>query len=503
MKILTAEQMRNVDRRATERFAIPSLLLMENAAMAVVDAIAEHYADADRAAVFCGAGANGGDGFAIARHLESRGVVASIFLTGDRAKLSGDAATNFTICERLALQVYEITDDDSLNEALVHAADADVVVDALFGTGLNRAPGGIVAESIRAINELAIPIVAVDLPSGANASSGEPFEPCINAALTVTFAAPKICHVFEPAALRCGEVVVADISIPSAAVEDENVTLALTTPAEVRPLFAPRLAATHKGTYGSVGIVAGSPGRSGAAALAARGAIRSGAGLVTVVTDSETAALVHAASLESMTYSGHDEAEFVAKKDAALIGPGLADDEPSYKRIRELAAAIEIPLVIDASALNAFAGRAAEINPHGRTRVITPHPGEMARLLGSDAKSINSARIEAAREAARVANCVVVLKGHQTLIADRDGHVNVNPTGNPGMATGGMGDVLGGILAALIARGADAFDAACAAVYLHGFAGDMLLEEMGDTGLAALDLAEKLPYAIKALHGAH
>jgi NAD(P)H-hydrate epimerase len=500
MKILTAAQMRNIDRRATERFAIPSLLLMENAALAVVDAIASHYPDIDRAAVFCGSGANGGDGFAIARHLESRGVVASIFLVADRAKLTGDAATNFTICERLALQVFDIADDDSLNEALVHAADADIVVDAIFGTGLNRAPEGVVAETIRAINELAVPIVAVDLPSGANASSSEPFEACVNAALTVTFAAPKICHVFEPAALACGEVVVADISIPDAALEDENVTLALTTPGDVLPLFPTRLAATHKGTYGTVGIVAGSPGRSGAAVLAARGAIRSGAGLVEVLTDRDTAAQVHAHSIESMTES---ENPTRLMKDVLLVGPGLRDDDESYEHVRSLNERVTIPMVIDASGLNAFAGRAAEINPHNRVRVITPHPGELARLIGSSAKEINANRIEVAREAARACNCVVVLKGHQTLVADRDGYVSVNPTGNPGMATGGMGDVLGGIIAALLARGADAFDAARAAVYLHGFAGDLLRDEMGDTGLAALDLAEKLPYAIKALHGAH
>jgi NAD(P)H-hydrate epimerase len=500
MKILSAAQMRNVDRRATERFAIPSLLLMENAALAVVDAIGSHYPDIDRAAVFCGSGANGGDGFAVARHLESRGVVASIFLLADRAKLAGDAATNFTICERLALQIFEISDDDSLNEALVHAADADVVVDAIFGTGLNRAPEGVVAETIRAINELGVPIVAVDLPSGANASSSEPFEPCVNAALTVTFAAPKVCHVFEPAALACGEVVVADISIPEAAVEDENVTLALTTPADVLPLFPSRLAATHKGTYGTVGIVAGSPGRSGAAVLAARGAIRSGAGLVEVITDRETAAQVHAHSIESMTES---ENPTRLMKDVLLVGPGLRDDEESYEHVRSLNERVTIPIVIDASGLNAFTGRAGEINPQGRVRVITPHPGELARLLGSSAKEINANRIEVAREAARVCNCVVVLKGHQTLVADRDGYVSVNPTGNPGMATGGMGDVLGGIIAALLARGADPFDAARAAVYLHGFAGDLLRDEMGDTGLAALDLAEKLPYAIKALHGPH
>jgi NAD(P)H-hydrate epimerase len=505
MKILTAEQMRNVDRRATERFGVPSLLLMENAALAVVDAIFERYADCERVSIFCGTGSNGGDGLAVARHLENRRVVPAVFVIGDRRKIEGDAAKNLTICERLAIPMYDVTDADSLATALVHAADADVLVDAIFGTGLNRAPDGVYAEAIRSINELGLPVVAVDVPSGANASSAEPFEPAVQATVTVTFAAPKICHVFEPAALLCGEVIVADISIPDAAIQDEAVALALTTPADVRPFIAPRLANTHKGTYGHVGIVAGSPGRSGAAVMCARGAIRTGAGLVTVATDPETARVVNAGSVESMTFpiekawSRPEVTTFLGGKDAVLVGPGLGDDEESYGFVRDIIAGIEQPLVIDASALNAFAGRAKEINPRRRPRIITPHPGEMARLLGVKTREVVGNRVEVVREAARICDCVVVLKGHQTLIADSEGHVNVNPTGNPGMASGGMGDVLGGMIAAFLARGIDPFDAACAAVYLHGYAGDLLKEEMGDTGLAAMDLAERIPLAIQRL----
>lgn len=499
MKILTAEQMRNIDRRATESFGVPSIVLMENAAIAVVDAIFEHYPNADRIAIFCGLGANGGDGFAVARHLENRGVVPLLFIAGDRSLIQGDARTNLAVCERLGIPIYDMRDVDQVDDALAHASDADAIVDALFGTGLNRAPSGVAAEVIRGIAELRLPVVAVDLPSGANATTAEIFEPCIQAEVTVTFAAPKLCHLFEPAALQCGEVIVADITIPEAAVEDENVQLAQITPRDVQPFFAPRLASTHKGTYGHVAIVGGSPGRSGAAVLAARGAIRGGAGLVTVVTDVETAKLVNAGSIESMTYSGDDVRGLLAKKDAVLAGPGLADDDASYESIRALLAGVEQPLVIDASALNAFAGRTEELNPHGRARVLTPHPGELGRLLGTDAESINADRIGAARAAAAKTNCIVVLKGSQTLVADRDGFVHVNPTGNPGMATGGMGDVLGGLVAALLARGIDAVDAARAAVYLHGLAGDLLRDEQGDAGLAALDLAERLPMAMRTL----
>jgi len=497
MKIVDAAQMRNIDRRATERFAIPSIVLMENAATAVVDAIFTHYPDCDRVAIFCGVGANGGDGFAVARHLENRGVVPVILIAGERAKYSGDALTNLTICERLGIPMYDVT--SPIDEALVHAADADVIVDAIFGTGPNRAPEGIHAELIRAIAELRRPVIAVDLPSGANASSPVPFDPCVNAEVTVTFAAPKLCHVFEPAASYCGEVIVADISIPEAAIEDENVTLALITPRDVQPLIAPRLSSTHKGTYGHLGVIAGSPGRSGAAVMCARGAIHTGVGLVTVMTDGETAKLVHAGAIEAMTVSGDDISTFIEKKSAVLIGPGLADDDASYARVRDLVAAIELPMIIDASALNAFASRASELNPHKRPRVITPHPGELARLLGTTTSEINDDRIGAARDAARITNCVAVLKGYQTLIADPEGQVRVNPTGNPGMASGGMGDVLAGIIGAFLARDVDPFEAACCGVYLHGLAGDILKEEMGDTGLAATDLAERVPLAIQRL----
>ena len=497
MKILNAEQMRNIDRRTIERFGVPSIVLMENAALAVVDAIFERYPNSDRVALLCGTGANGGDGFAVARHLENRGVVPVILIAGDRTAIRGDANTNLVICERLGIPIYEIGDGTDVETVLAHAADADLIVDALFGTGLNRAPAGIQAEAIRAIAELRIPVLAVDLPSGLSASSHEPFDPCVQAEVTVTFAAPKLCHVFEPAALYCGEVIVADISIPDAAIDDEAIALALITPKDVQPHIEARLAATHKGTYGHVGVIAGSPGRSGAAVLCARGAIRTGAGLVTVMTDPDTAKLVHVASIESMTYSGTDLPEFLRQKTAALVGPGLPDDEQEYVNTRAIVRAIELPAIIDASGLNAFASRANELNPNGLPRVITPHPGELARLLGVDTQSIANDRIGAARDMARASNCVVVLKGYQSLVAEPDGHVYVNPTGNPGMATGGMGDVLAGMIAALLARGIDPVDAACAAVYLHGLAGDILMEEMGDTGLAAMDLAERIPAAIQ------
>jgi NAD(P)H-hydrate epimerase len=501
MNIVTAEQMKSIDRRASDRFGIPSIVLMENAAIAVVDVLFEHYPQCEKAAIFCGIGQNGGDGLAIARHLENRGVVPVIFIIGDRKRYSGDAATNLRICEQLSIPIYDVRTIDEVDEAMAHASDADVIIDAIFGTGLNRPPEGVYADVINDIAELRLPVIAVDVPSGANASSAEPFDPCVHAEVTVTFAAPKWCHIFSPAATYCGEVIVADISIPHIAIHDEMVSLSLITPRDTQPLFPARMAATHKGTYGHVALIAGSPGRSGAALMAARGALRAGAGLVSVMTDRETAPLIHAGSPESMTYSGNDVREFLRNKSAVVAGPGLPDTERSYTAARDIFAAIELPLIIDASGLNAFAGRAAEINPHGWPRVITPHPGELARLIGGDPASINADRVGAARDAAKKCNCVVVLKGHQTLVADPSGEVSVNPTGNPGMATGGMGDVLAGMVGAMLARELDPIDAARAAVYLHGLAGDILKEELGDTGLLATEVADRIPHAIQRVRG--
>lgn len=500
MKVANSEQMRRLDRCAIEMFGIPSIVLMENAALAVVDAIAEKYSDADRAAIFCGIGQNGGDGFAIARHLANRGVTPQIFIVGDEAKIAGDARTNLDICRRMQLAVWRLESESQLDEALARTMNCDIIVDAVFGTGLTRAAEGVAAELFDALSLLRLPVISVDVPSGIDASTHRLIGKAIHADVTVTFALPKIAHIFEPAAEYCGEVIVAGISIPEVAVAEESIQLEIATIAQIAPFFAARAAATHKGTFGHVAIIAGSRGRSGAAILAARGAVRTGAGLVTVITDEETARVVDAASVESMTAQPDSGLpQLLARKSVLLIGPGLADDEDAYARTREMLREVTIPTVLDAQALNAFAGRLDLLRELRCPRVLTPHPGELARLIGATTEAINDDRVAAAREAAKQTDSIVLLKGHQTLIADPGGDVTINPTGNSGMASGGMGDVLGGIIAALIARGVGSYDAAIAGAYLHGLAGDRLQAQQGDTGLAALDLAESLPSAITAL----
>lgn len=506
MKILDSDQMRSIDRRAADQHGIASIVLMENAAVAVAEVIAERFPAAARVAIFCGTGNNGGDGFAVARHLANRGVETGIFLLGDRSRIAGDALANLEACDRAGLAVAPVDGAERLERAVLFASRSDLVIDAIFGTGLARPAAGLHADAILAINALDVPCLAVDLPSGLDASSATPPGPAIEAAVTVTFVAPKIAHVFAPAADCCGEVVVADISIPDAAIDAEGVMLSLIAPGDAAALFQPRAAETHKGTYGHLAVIAGSAGRSGAAILAARGAIRTGAGLVTVLTDVATANIVDAASAESMTVhvfrttSGIDRIlAALETKDAVVIGPGLPDDEEGYAFVRELLPRIALPAIVDASALNAFAGSIEALGRAEAPRVITPHPGELARLLGSSTSEIASDRIAAARAAAAKARAVVVLKGHQTLVATPDGEVRVNPTGNAGMASGGMGDVLSGMIGALLAQGAEPADAAAAAVWLHGFTGDLLAEETADIGLAARDVAESIPRAIRKL----
>lgn len=505
MNILTSEEMASIDRRAIETYGIPSIVLMENAAIGVAETILENYPEARSALIVCGTGNNGGDGFAVARHLHQREMIVTLVLAGKAEKLEGDAKTNYEVCTRLGLTVATIESEDEVGEVGNLGQSADLVVDALFGTGLDRPVEGYRADLIESLNALAVPIVAVDLPSGLRGSSADVDGVVIEADLTVTFARPKIPHVFAPAADLCGTVVVADISIPDAAVDDEDCRLDLITPVEVVTLVEPRRPDTHKGTYGHVALIAGSEGRAGAAIMAARSAVRGGAGLVTVVTDEHSAAIIDSVSIESMSKAVEMSAstldwilEFVSGKDAVLVGPGLADDEESYELIRSLVSRIHLPTVIDASGLNAFENRIEDLRSES-VRIITPHPGELARLAASSARKINENRIDAARDAASRSGAIVVLKGHQTLVASPDGFVSVNPTGNPGMASGGMGDVLAGLLVAILARTGDPFEAARGAVYLHGLAADIVREESSDVGLRAMEVAETLPRAVSVL----
>lgn len=514
MRILTAEAMREVDRAAIEDLGIPSLVLMENAAIGVVEALGKAFGEAESAAIFCGPGNNGGDGLAVARHLSVRGWDVRVFLVTGGRELSADAEVQLGICRKAELPVMEIGSADVLDAAFDAAAECDVVVDALFGTGLARPLEGLFAQVVDAINALPAPCVAVDLPSGLSASEAQPIGPHVAADLTVTFAAPKVAHVFPPAADAVGEMVVTDLGIPARLVEDveeDDGDLHLLMGEELADLLPEREPGSHKGDYGHALIVAGSPGKAGAAILAARAAVRAGAGLVTVGVPEPILQTVDLGSIESMTLglptgaSGQiaDEAvgtvlDAAEGKAVLALGPGLGQEPETVAAIRRIALECPLPVVIDADGLNAFAGRAGDLAARRVETVLTPHPGELGRLLGVSTAQIQEDRVAAARGAAEETGAIVVLKGHLSLIASGTA-VFVNPTGNPGMATGGSGDVLTGLIAGLIAQGLDALDATVLAVYLHGLAGDLAAGRLGEIALAAGDLIEILPAAFAAL----
>jgi len=506
MRVLTAEAMQKVDRRAIDELGVPSLVLMENAALGVVDALAERFPEARSAALFCGPGNNGGDGLAVARHLAVRGYEIALFLVTGGREPRGDAGVQLTICRRMGLAIVELSEPRDLPAALAAARETDLLVDALFGTGLGRPLEGLYAELVTGLDRLSLPRLAVDLPSGLSGSSRHLPGPHLRADLTVTFAAPKIAHIFPPAAEAVGEVVVADLGIPPRLVEEAEGDLALLEPDDLALHLGRRHPDTHKGTYGHVLLAAGGPGRAGAAILAARAAVRTGAGLVTVAVPAPIRETVDGGSLESMTLGlpADRDGELAATaaepllaalagKSALGLGPGLGTREGAVAVIRRLARQCPLPLVLDADGLNAFAGRLGELAERTAPTVLTPHPGEMGRLLGIPTAEVQADRPEAARRAARQAGATVVLKGHLSLIAVPDGPVWINPTGNPGMATGGSGDVLTGMIAALAARGLGAEVAATVGVYLHGLAGDRAARRRGETALAATDLLEALP----------
>ena len=511
MRILTADEMRAVDRRAIEELGIPGLVLMENAAVGVADALGEHFPEAASVAILCGPGNNGGDGLALARHLEARGYRQRVFLASHKP-LQGDAKVQLEILERCGFEVAEIGPDTDPGPVLAACRDADLVVDALFGTGLESALRGHYSALVEAVDRLPVAKLAVDLPSGLDASRPQPPGAFLTADLTVTFAAPKVAHVLAPAADACGKVVVTDLGIPSWLVAEELPQapgpLHLLTGGELAATLIEREPSSHKGDYGHVLLVAGGPGKAGAAILAARAAVRGGAGLVTVAVPESILAAVDGGSLESMTVAvaaaaGGDGLEEILEaasgKQVVAIGPGLGTAVGTFDAIRQLLVELDVPVVLDADGLNAFAGRLDELGDRGAGTVLTPHPGEMGRLLGISSAEVQADRLAAARRAAEAAGAVVVLKGHRTLIADPDGGVWINPTGNPGMASGGSGDVLTGLLAALIGQGYDLLAAAQLGVFLHGLAGDVAIETIAPEALRAQDLIDHLSDAFERL----
>src|SRR5947207_3362628 len=503
MRVLNSAQMREADRRTIEEIGIPSLVLMENAGRQTVAAMEAMYSDlAERhVAVLCGRGNNGGDGFVVARTLIQRGVDVSVFLVGQVGDVRGDARTNLEILGRLGLTVVEIADSQAWELHFSEIGDCTLIVDAIFGTGLNAPVSGLMETVVADINASAIPVVAIDLPSGLSADSSEPIGDSIEASMTVTLAAPKIPLVLPPAETRAGDIVIADIGIPAGVLDSvDGPRVELLTRSAMREIVAPRAPDSHKGDFGRVLVIAGSRGKTGAAHLAAVGALRSGAGLVTVATPACCLPIVAAMAPEYMT-EGLDETadgldpDGVARvpdmaRDVIAIGPGLGQAPRTREFIKALVDRATMPLVVDADGLNAFADDPDKlVGREGRDVIITPHPGEMGRLVGMSTEEVQASRLEIARNFAVAHHLYVVLKGHRTLVATPDAKVFINPTGHPRTATGCTGDVLTGMIHALPAQLRDAEAACKLAVYLHGLAGDLAEADEGEVSLTAVDLA--------------
>jgi len=514
MRILNAAQMRDADRYTIDEIGIPSLVLMENAGRQVVAAMEAAFEARlnGRVAVLCGRGNNGGDGFVVARTLLQRGVDASVFVIGSLAEVRDDAKTNLDILGRLGVTVVEIGDEQSWELHFSEISQCTLIVDAIFGTGLKSALAGMMETIVADVNASSIPIVSIDLPSGMSADTAHMIGDCIDATMTVTLAAPKLPLVLPPGEEHAGDVVIADIGIPHEVIDGvEGRHIELLTPEQLRDVVEPRAADSHKGDFGRVTIVAGSRGKTGAAHLAAMGALRSGAGLVTVATPASVLPIVASMAPEMMTEPLDDAGTgclsanaidhlLDLRHDVIACGPGLGRGPGVVDFVRALLDRATVPLVLDADAITVLADDPGRlVGREERDVIITPHPGEMARLIGSTTDEVQANRIDVATDFATTHRVYVVLKGHRTIIATPDGHVFINPTGNAGMATGGTGDVLTGMIAAWLAQLLDAEAACRLAVFLHGAAGDLAEAHEGQVAMVSTDVIAHLGDALNRL----
>ena len=523
MKIVTAAEMREIDRATSERFGVPSLTLMENAGAAVADFVSRRYFGAESVGLICGKGNNGGDGFVAARKLHEAGMQVSILLLADPNELKGDALAMF---RRLPLLPVLARNEAELRSAAAQQVyQADVLIDGILGTGFRPPVKDFYADAIERFAQVSEPIVAIDIPSGLDSDDMQPHpdagSPIVPASATVTFTAPKPAHLFS-SAVR-GPVMVAPIGSLDEVIVS-NLGLEVPTWREMASLLAPRDPEAHKGSFGHVLVVGGSVGKAGAAAMAGMAGLRSGAGLVTVacprsvlptvagfvpelMTEPLEETEAGTISLRALEYGRMDA--LVHGKTVLALGPGIGRHTETTQFVRTLVEKFHVPMVIDADGLNAFQGAAEKLDGLAHPLALTPHPGEMARLIGGSIADVEKDRIGTARKFAQEHKLTLVLKGHRTLTALPDGRIWVNHSGNPGMASGGMGDILTGMVAGFWAQGlqgkppsadagpSPAHDAIITAVYLHGLAGDVARERQGELSLTATDLLASLPEAVR------
>ena len=499
--VLSRAEVRELDRRAESEAGIPTLALMERAGRGATALILEYFPTLRRAVIVCGAGNNGGDGFVVARLLCEHGWSPSVFLVGEPAKLRGDALHNSRLWAEAGASTTQV-DETSLSELERALGDAELVVDALFGTGLDRDLAGLPRAAIDRMNRAAAPKVALDLPSGIDADTGVPHGVAVRAERTATFAAKKRGLLTPLGAAHAGAVDVVSLGIPEDLVERVGYGVTELQARDIAGAVAPRGPASHKGDSGRILVLAGSHGKIGAGLLVAEGALRTGAGLVTLAAEPTTAALYEARVLEAMT-ARIDPADpegslapYLERADAVALGPGFGLDAFARRIVDHVALGWRGPVVVDADALTCFEGRAEALALAQGKRVLTPHAGEMARLVGGTAVSVEADRFAAVNRAVALTRQTVLLKGARTLVAAPDTRVAVNPTGHAVLATGGTGDVLSGVIAALLVF-APPFQAACAGAFLHGRAAADLAGERGvDRGLLAHEIAAAIPAAL-------
>jgi hydroxyethylthiazole kinase-like uncharacterized protein yjeF len=516
MYLVTADEMKEMDRRTIESFGLPGRILMENAGLGATQFFLERFKDVanKRIGVVAGRGNNGGDGFVMARYLAQKGMRVTVYLLSEKQSVQGDAAANLNLLLPLKVPVIEMPDAKAFSAHITEMRHETIWIDAIFGTGLRSDVKGFFREVIDFLNQLSRPVFAVDIPSGLNSDTGRPCGTCIRAHATATFAFAKTGHFLLPGADYTGDLKIIDIGIPSHIADSVRSLQFLLTPDLIRTVFQPRPLDSHKGHTGHILVIAGSPGKTGAAAMTAMSAMRAGAGLVTLGIPASLNSFMETQVTEAMTEplpetkeSVLGEASFnrimalLSDKRCMAIGPGIGINPETKTLVQRLLQESKKPMVIDADGLNCLIGCTEMLKNFQNPIVLTPHPGEMARLVGTTAADVQKDRIHCARDFAQKFNVHIVLKGARTIVAHPDGSVFINPTGNPGMASGGMGDVLTGIIAGFIAQNHPPELAARAGVYLHGAAADALSKNMGPFGYLATDVMNALPETIKTIAG--
>ncbi len=511
--VVTAKQMQAIDRHAIEGIGIPGIALMENAGVGVVHELQKSFPDltCKKVFIFCGKGNNGGDGFVIARHLFNLGCEVRILLAGKLSELKGSAATNANSARNIGVQIGEL-DSDSLNRHDHKLRHCDIIIDALFGTGLNKPATGFIEKVIDKINQYGKFVVSVDINSGVDSDSGQLMGPHVKSSLTLALAHWKLSHLLHPTAGVMQEARLINIGIPAKACEEQNIQVHQSEEEDIKSYFQKRDPNSHKGSYGHVLVLAGSRGKSGAAGLTALAVLRAGAGLCTLALPESSQKAFELQPMEVMTVplpeTANGTLSFKAKKSildllkgksVVAIGPGISTDPETVALIGEILPQIKCPLVIDADALNALSLHKDWLKKLSPETVLTPHPKEISRLTGVPTEEIQKNRIATAAKFSSEHSLTLVLKGSPSLIGLDDGSVVINPTGNAGMATGGSGDVLTGIIAGLMAQGLSASQASIAGTFIHGQAGDRFAENESQTTLIAGDLLRCLPETLKRI----